>query len=174
MVSVFHLDAVAVAYIEVSAAFDYQFGALDRKQDELREILDESTYANVFLHYGCSVHVFHNSSGSLGNATKLDLLLQYGIEWLPTQCISLFSHLRITKFSHLRAAGTRLSKIAEQLVKEKTDAFMDGSKGENDVMSLLVRANAQEKQSARLSDSEVISQISYVTCSMAGEMLKVV
>jgi hypothetical protein len=56
MVCVFHLDAVAVAYIEVSAAFDYQFGALDRKQDELGEILNVLGYANVVPYDGRRVH----------------------------------------------------------------------------------------------------------------------
>jgi len=100
--------------------------------------------------------------------TKREVLLQYGLEWLPSGLIFCLSRLPITKISHLVANGRRLAKMADQMVQEKTDAYVKGLEGGKDLMSLLVRANANEKPSTRLSDREVISEIATMTLAGHG------
>jgi cytochrome P450 len=52
--------------------------------------------------------------------------------------------------------------MADKMVQEKMDALRKGLEGEKDLLSLLVRANANEKPSQRLSDLEVNSEIACV------------
>jgi hypothetical protein len=109
-----------------------------------------------------STYLSCNSSHSLGSGTKLELFLQFGLEWLPAGLINLLSRIPATRFYRLRAGGRRLSELGEQMVKDKVDVLMRGSEGGRDLLSLLVRANANEKPSGRLSDLEVKSEIAYV------------
>jgi len=109
-----------------------------------------------------STYLSCNSSHSLGSGTKLELFLQFGLEWLPAGLINLVSRIPATRFYRLRAGGRRLSELGEQMVKDKVDALMRGSEGGKDLLSLLVRANANEKPSGRLSDLEVKSEIATI------------
>jgi cytochrome P450 len=93
---------------------------------------------------------------SYGNGTRLELFFHYGMERLPSRLIP---YLPIMKFFRLRVAGRKLANMAEKIVQDKVDALAKGLEGGKDLMSLLVRANANQKPSERLSDREVISEI---------------
>jgi cytochrome P450 len=96
------------------------------------------------------------------------VLVQYGLEWLPSKLIYSLSYLPITKLYHFVTAGRKIARISKDIIQEKTDACVKGLEGGKDLMSLLVRANLNEKPSARLSDVEVISEIACVCSSLAN------
>jgi len=131
------------------AGFDHEFGALENKVDRLRHILDGTT-AN-FVKW-----------------TKRDLFSQYATELLPSAFISLLFRLPSTRLGQLRVVGKNLVNIVEQIVGDKTDSLVKGLEGGKDLMSLLIRANAKEKQSNKLSDIELMSEIG--TLVMAGHV----
>jgi hypothetical protein len=90
------------------------------------------------------------------------LFSQYALEWLPIKLIPYLPYLPIRKFSQLRVCRKKLAAIADRMVCAKTDAHLKGLDGDKDLMSLLLKGNAKEQASARLSDTEVRSEISYV------------
>jgi hypothetical protein len=100
-----------------------------------------------------------HSSTTLVKWTKRDLFSQYGLELLPAGLTSLLFRLPVTRLANMRAVGKNLSEVAKRIVGNKTNALMKGLEGGKDLMSLLIRANANEEQSRKLSDIELISEI---------------
>lgn len=82
--------------------------------------------------------------------------------------IPLLPYLPIKKFSELGACRKKLAAIADRLVQAKAEAHLKGLEGGRDLMSLLMKGNAKEQASARLSETEVRSEIAYVneTCEL--------
>ncbi|KAJ7286895.1 cytochrome P450 [Mycena rebaudengoi] len=136
------LDAIG------SAAFDYQFGAMDNADN-----LVGSAYSNVFM----------DTFGSPANASLLALSL---LHYLPRGIREfLVDHVPSTSLRHIRYTAKVTTSVARDLVASKSAALLQG-KGSRDIMSLLVKANASENEKTRLSEDELLSQMR--TIIMAG------
>jgi cytochrome P450 len=77
------------------------------------------------------------------------------------------THLPIKKFANIHALHDIAMTLADKMVKEKLYTYKHGLEGTKDLMSLLVRANAVEKEDNKLSDAEVNSEIMCVLLSSA-------
>jgi len=131
------------------AAFDHQFGALENKQDSFRDAIAKTR------------------AQSFESSSKAAVFFQYIIEYLPAWMVYCLFRLPIKKFTLMFHLRDMVSSFADQLVKEKLHTYQQGLQGSKDLMTLLVRANAMEKQVNRLTDAEVNSEI--VTITFAGQ-----
>jgi hypothetical protein len=142
------------------AAFGHKFGALESTKDELREAIDGVKSVDALVCVECLLSHHVQSSMALVNWNKLDLFSQYGVlELLPPKLASFLLRLPFKRLAIMHTAGKHLSGVAERIVGDKTDTLMKGLDGGKDLMSILMRANANEKESAKLSENEVISEI---------------
>jgi cytochrome P450 len=91
--------------------------------------------------------------------TKAEIFSHYAIERTPPWVISNYVRLPLKKFKYLRILRDTSSKIAGRIIQEKLSAFQQGLEGSKDLMTLLVRANAEEKRENKLSDAEVNSEV---------------
>ncbi|EPQ55474.1 cytochrome P450 [Gloeophyllum trabeum ATCC 11539] len=129
------LDAIG------EAAFDYQFGALDNSETELGKVYRDIVPA------------------LFGTNTDKRLLMDSLLDSIPARFIvHLYRRLPGRRFERMRETSEATYKIARQLVAEKYDALLSG-KGNKDVMSLLVKANASENPAKRLTDEELYAQM---------------
>ncbi|KAJ7198475.1 cytochrome P450 [Mycena pura] len=136
------LDAIG------EAAFDYSFGAMENADNPVG-----SAYSNVFMDTFASP-----SDGSLFALS----LLQY----LP-RCVREFlvDHVPSARLAHIRHTAKVTTTVARELVASKSAALLQG-KGNRDIMSLLVKANASEDEKTKLNEDELFSQMR--TIIMAG------
>ncbi|KAF9042656.1 cytochrome P450 [Hymenopellis radicata] len=132
------LDAIG------EVAFDYQLGALDHKDNELTK----GYFSLVF---------------DLFNAqTPKDVLLINLLDTLPrTIARFLLAQLPNSRLQRGRDTGTASTNIARQLVAEKYAALLDG-KPSKDIMSILVKANANADKSTGLTDVELLAQMNTI------------
>ncbi|EPQ55433.1 cytochrome P450 [Gloeophyllum trabeum ATCC 11539] len=129
------LDAIG------EAAFDYKFGALSEEDSELKR-----AYNNIVLTL-------------FGLPSTPRIVIEAISEWLPTKpLVWLFQKLPFRRFARLREASRASVRTAARLVEEKGQALLEG-KGNKDVMSLLVKANASENYKARLTDEELYAEM---------------
>lgn len=84
------------------------------------------------------------------------------MELIPAGLVQYLPWLPIKKFALLRATDNILTSIASKLVKSKTEAYEQGLESGKDLMSLLVRANADQDSKSKLSEQEVRAEIAYV------------
>ncbi|KAL1945428.1 hypothetical protein VTO73DRAFT_2279 [Trametes versicolor] len=144
-------EDVAPATLEAigEAAFDYKLGVLDDEASELGK-----AYSNLVA------TIFSAPSNA-------KIFMQNIAHYVP---------MRIQEFLYDRLPGKGLDKarfnrvaahkVANQLLDMKTEALMMG-KGNRDVMSILVKANAAESEAHRLSHDEIVSQMR--TILLAGQ-----
>ncbi|TFK44964.1 cytochrome P450 [Crucibulum laeve] len=129
------LDAVG------AAAFDYKFEALENAENPLRK-----AYENLF-------------AGLFGSPTKASLFATELLQYIPINLISsLLQYFPSPRLERVRQTAQLATKIAKSLVDSKAEAAMQG-KGNRDVMSLLVQANASENVKAQLNEEEVLAQM---------------
>jgi hypothetical protein len=64
----------------------------------------------------------------------------------------------------IRRTRDTIAAAAAEVMAEKRTAMEKGLEGGKDLMSLLLRANAKEDKSGRLSDVEVNAEIMWVQC----------
>ncbi|TFK45416.1 cytochrome P450 [Heliocybe sulcata] len=129
------LDAIG------EAAFDYKFGALDDVDTQLKR-----AYSNIILTL-------------FGNPSTPRVFLEACSEYLPTgPLVWLFNTLPFRRFVRLREACRASVDTAASLVKEKGQALLEG-RGNKDVMSLLVKANASTNEKAKLTDDELYAEM---------------
>ncbi|KAJ3874521.1 cytochrome P450 [Lentinula edodes] len=129
------LDAIG------QAAFDYDFGATDDHENELGKV-----YQNMLLRaFG---------SPSTGALVTLELF-----RFLPTPITEFINdHNPSPRLTSIHKVTKVANAVARELVLTKSNALLE-NKGKNDIMSLLVKANAGENPKAQLSDAELISQM---------------
>ncbi|KAG6874431.1 hypothetical protein C0992_007756 [Termitomyces sp. T32_za158] len=65
------------------------------------------------------------------------------------------SHLKSKKLLHAQKAAMLSIEVSKMLIKQKSECLPQG-KEERDIMTLLIHANASEKENARLSDEEML------------------
>uniref|UniRef100_A0A0W0GAR6 Cytochrome p450 n=1 Tax=Moniliophthora roreri TaxID=221103 RepID=A0A0W0GAR6_MONRR len=127
------------------AAFDYQFGAMEDANNQLTR-----TYRNVFA------DIFGSPSGG----AILSMILA-GL--LPRKCLTFLRDHSFggQRLERLRSLNEVTNRVARQLVREKAEEIGQG-KGNKDIMSLLVKANLSEDERSRMSDDELIAQMSVI------------
>ncbi|KAF8813700.1 cytochrome P450 [Phlegmacium glaucopus] len=111
------------------AAFDYQFGAL----------------ANT-----------DNESDTLGCPPKSAIFMQTIFPVWVLQLMSKFSQAR--NLVHARHTARLANEVTRHLVQSKAEALLQG-KGNKDILTLLVQANASEHASTRLTEEEMLAQM---------------
>ncbi|KAI0365076.1 cytochrome P450 [Pilatotrama ljubarskyi] len=144
-------DYVAPATLEAigEAAFDYKLGVLDDEASELGK-----AYSNLVA------TIFSAPSNK-------KIFMQNIAHYVPMRIQEfLYDHLPGKGLDKARFNRTAAHKVANQLLEMKTEALMMG-KGNRDVMSILVKANASESEATRLSHQEIVSQMR--TILLAGQ-----
>ncbi|KAH9949310.1 cytochrome P450 [Amylocystis lapponica] len=137
------LDAIG------EAAFDYKFGALESSENELGR-----AYANLF-------------AGIFSSPTKLTLFMQSIAHYVPMPLLELlYDYLPGKGLDKARENHRAAFKVAEELLASKSQDLLLG-KGNRDVMSILVRANASEDKKTQLTHYEMCSQMR--TIMLAGQ-----
>ncbi|ESK92120.1 cytochrome p450 [Moniliophthora roreri MCA 2997] len=126
------------------AGFDYQFGAMENADNRLSRV-----YTNIFA------DVFGSPSDKM----------------LLSLAVSSLLPLKFLEFLREHSPGERLDRVrsfkkvnievAKELVQEKAKEVVEG-KGNKDVMSLLVKANLSENERARMSEAELLAQMSTI------------
>ncbi|KAG6868121.1 hypothetical protein C0993_007422 [Termitomyces sp. T159_Od127] len=66
------------------------------------------------------------------------------------------NHIKSKKLLHAQKAATLSTEVSKNLIKQKSE-FLPQGKESRDIMTLLVHANASEKENARLSDEEMLA-----------------
>jgi len=120
------------------AAFDYHFGALRNDQDEFMD-----AYLGLM-------------SDTLGSPSDSSLFLQTVMPIWYLQLMSRFSRKR--NLVHARHTAILANKVAKELVDSKAEALLQG-KGNKDILSLLVKANASENADTKLTEEEMFAQM---------------
>ncbi|KAF9484508.1 cytochrome P450 [Pholiota conissans] len=121
-----------------TAAFDYQFGALSNKDNEFMKAY------------------FGLMSDTLGSPPKSAIFMQTIFPVWALQLMSKFSRAR--NLVHARHTANLANAVTRQLVASKAEALLQG-KGNKDILSLLIKANASEKSSTRLTEEEMLAQM---------------
>ncbi|ESK91018.1 cytochrome p450 [Moniliophthora roreri MCA 2997] len=121
------------------AAFDYHFGALEQKDNELMKAY------------------FGLMSDTLGQPSRKTILLQ---TMMPVWGLNLMSRYSRSKHHvHARHTANLASQIAKALIDMKAQSLLQGKEGSKDILSLLVKANASENSASRLTEEEMIAQM---------------
>ncbi|KAJ2916319.1 hypothetical protein MD484_g4089, partial [Candolleomyces efflorescens] len=120
------------------AAFDYHFGALQNTDNE-------------FMHA-----YFGLMSDTLGSPPTSAIFLQTFMPLWYLQLMSRFSQKR--NLVHARHTAKLANAVAKELVETKAEALLQG-KGNRDILSLLVKANASENSDTKLTEEEIYAQM---------------
>jgi hypothetical protein len=91
---------------------------------EFRKLLQLSTVSSAHSPY---------SLDTFGSITKRDIFVQGLLRFIP---FKLLSYIPNPKMAHMRYAGKVLTDVARFLVKEKTEAAIQG-RNAHDIMSIL-------------------------------------
>ncbi|EIM80594.1 cytochrome P450 [Stereum hirsutum FP-91666 SS1] len=125
------------------AAFEYNFGALDGKQNKLAE----------------SLH--HLTTEAFGLPSDSKVLLQGLTTLIPPRILDLMPYLPSDGLAFLRKNLEMSNEIARKLIASKVAALEEGNIG-RDVLSLVVKANTTENGKLRLTDEELVPQLSTI------------
>jgi len=125
------------------AAFDYQFGALSNTDNEFMKAY------------------FGLMSDTLGSPPKSAIFMQTIFPVWVLQLMSKYSRAR--NLVHARYTAKLADAVTRQLVESKAEALLQG-KGNKDILSLLVKANASEQSGTRLTEEEMLAQMRSVNC----------
>ncbi|EJF60674.1 cytochrome P450 [Dichomitus squalens] len=144
-------DFIAPATLEAigEAAFDYKLGVLGDDASELGK-----AYSNLIA------TIFSAPSSA---KIFLQNVAHYVPMWIQEY---VYDHLPGKGLDKARENRVAAHKVAHQLLEEKRSALAIG-KAARDVMSILVRENAQESGESRLSHEEIIAQMR--TIMLAGQ-----
>jgi len=145
------IDHISPATLDAigEAAFDYQFGCLNNKETELAQ-----AYKNLLADTLCS-------------PSKAKVFFTSMAHYIPMPLAEmLYDKLPGKGLDKARTNRAVAHKVAEDLLKKKSAALLLG-KGDRDIMSILVRANASENEHARLTHEEMLSQMR--TIMLAGQ-----
>ncbi|KDQ23674.1 hypothetical protein PLEOSDRAFT_1048605, partial [Pleurotus ostreatus PC15] len=135
------LDAIG------GAAFNYQFGALDNAQNELRMCLD-----NLFC-------------DTLPSRPNWDVLFKALWRYIPLPILQLVEYMPTKEYRRFRQFRNVCRSVAKQLIiLVRNDIRI--AKPKRDLMNVLVRANASEDPKRQLDEDEVLSQMG--TIILAG------
>ncbi|KAJ3761819.1 cytochrome P450 [Lentinula raphanica] len=120
------------------AAFDYHFGALENRENELMKAY------------------FGLMSDTLGQPSRQAIFTQTVMPVWYLRLMSKYSNTR--RMVHARHTAQLANDIAQSLIDMKSQALLLG-KENKDILSLLVKANASENPASRLTDEEMLAQM---------------
>ncbi|KAF8510880.1 cytochrome P450 [Hysterangium stoloniferum] len=137
------LDAIGVA------GFDYQFGAIE--QGHTNKLAQ--AYDNLFVDTWME---------------RPDSMLVWGdaLDWVPQWMAALLLNLPSASLKRLHSYMEIALGVAKDIVDRQKAIHASGKEGSKDIMSILVRANLAENPKDRLSEVEVLSQLT--TLFLAG------
>ncbi|TFK49745.1 cytochrome P450 [Heliocybe sulcata] len=131
------LDAIS------SAAFDFRLDNEDTKERN-RQLLD----------------VYHNFNADAFPPSKV--LLNAFLDFFPAALVEpIFNTLPVKQVAMLRKHKQVAFDIAAELVAQKRQELSEG-RGQRDVFSLLLKANASGDSNSRMADEEVYAQMSSI------------
>ncbi|KAF8512621.1 cytochrome P450 [Hysterangium stoloniferum] len=137
------LDAIG------EVGFGYQFGALDQgSKSKLAQ-----AYDNLF-------------SKAFGKRPDSMIVMDAVMGWVPQWMVSFFLSLPFARLEILHKYNKVALGVAKEVVDGQTAIYASGKEGSKDIMSVLVRANLAEEPEFKLSDKEVMSQLT--TLFLAG------
>lgn len=136
------LDAVG------AAAFDYQFNAVEDGTNPLLK-----AYYNLFADT-----FFERTDGIV----LFEELLSRLPEWTHT----LMRNLPNPQMRRLKAYMKIAREVAQSILNRQSRLIQAGKEGSKDVMSILIRANFSENPANKLSDEEILCQLT--TLNLAG------
>ncbi|KZT01474.1 cytochrome P450 [Laetiporus sulphureus 93-53] len=137
------LDAIG------QAAFDYKLGCMDDTESELAR-----GFRNLIADVLC-------------RPSKMKVFCTSMARFIPMRLSEiLYDHLPGKGLDKARENKQAAHNVAHQLLEMKSDALLLG-KGNRDIMSILVKANASENEKTRLTHEEMISQMR--TILLAGQ-----
>ncbi|EMD37101.1 hypothetical protein CERSUDRAFT_115012 [Gelatoporia subvermispora B] len=130
------LDAVG------EAAFQYEFGSLENRDNELAR-----SYNSLLV-------------DAFSAPSKGKIFAQQILGYAPIGFFRFIEKLPSSSLKRLRETAQEGDKVARQLVDEKLRSLRVGlPQSRRDVMDILVQANLSEKSSTRLSDEELYAQL---------------
>ncbi|KAF8589231.1 PAH-inducible cytochrome P450 monooxygenase PC-PAH 1 [Ramaria rubella] len=137
------LDAVG------AAAFDYQFRAIEEgAKNELSKAYN-NLFADAF---------FQRSDG---------LIIFEGIlARMPQYILDLTQYVPSKQLRRLKDYMKLARKAAKSIVTKQSELYAAGKEGSKDIMSLLIRANLSENPQTKLSEEEILCQLT--TLILAG------
>lgn len=121
------------------AAFDYHFGALSNH--------DNNEFMEAYLGL---------MSDTLGSPSTSAIFMQTVMPLWYLRLMSMFSRKR--SLVHARHTAVLANAVAKNLVDTKAEALLQG-KGNKDILSLLVKANASENGETKLTEEEIYAQM---------------
>jgi cytochrome P450 len=68
-------------------------------------------------------------------------------------------HLPTKKFKYIRQTHDTITAIAAEVMTEKQNEMRKGLDGGKDLLSILLRANAEEAKHRRMSDEEITAGV---------------
>jgi cytochrome P450 len=95
----------------------------------------------------------------LENRSKSQIFLSLIGEYLPEMIIEMMYHLPTKKFNRIRQTHDTITAIATEMMTEKQNDMRKGLDGGKDLLSILLRANAEEVKHRRMSDEEITAGI---------------
>jgi len=140
------------------AGFGFQFSSLDNVKTQLHEQYENllcvpTVYLSLKL-------IFLESIDSTPHPAWYDLVFKSIWRHIPDPLLNLVGYLPIREHRRYLRFSKFVRKFSQDMV-EKSAAKGDG----NDIMSVLLRANASEDPKGKLTNDEVIAQIRYVKCA---------
>ncbi|KAF8483105.1 cytochrome P450 [Gautieria morchelliformis] len=130
------------------AAFDYEFGAIDKKDNELA-----NAYSGLFA------DSFFNRSDAL-------IAFEALWEFIPFQLVKRLEMLPTKQLSRLGEYMKVARSVAKNIVDTQTQSLSIGKDGGKDIMSILIRANMSEDSRTKMGEGEIIAQLT--TLMLAG------
>ncbi|KAF4607972.1 hypothetical protein EYR40_000308 [Pleurotus pulmonarius] len=129
------LDAIG------EAAFDYQFGAMDNKETPL------------------SAAYFTLLAKIYGSPSNIAIFMQNLWAYVPPLWLPTLSKFTPgMSLDHAKYTEKVATDVASKLIQTRMEELSHGE-GNNDVVSLLVKANISENENTKLSDDELYSQM---------------
>ncbi|KAF8507787.1 PAH-inducible cytochrome P450 monooxygenase PC-PAH 1 [Gautieria morchelliformis] len=124
-----------------ATAFDYHFGALDEEGTELSEL-----YMNLF-------------ADSFFKRTDFTIAFEALWGYLPLGLVKFIQMAPTRQLGRLRAYMKVARRVAKDIVDVQTETYSAGKEGGKDVMSILIRANLSEDTNTKLSEEEIMAQL---------------
>ncbi|KAF8512751.1 cytochrome P450, partial [Hysterangium stoloniferum] len=128
-----------------AAGFDYQFNAIDQKGETKLAKAYNNLLSDFLFDLPDSMIVFGSIMGIL-----------------PQWMTSFLSLLPNTRMSRIRNYMSVARDVAKDIVDKQTNIYLNGKEGSKDIMSILVRANRAEDPNAKLSEEEILSQLTTI------------
>ncbi|KAI0712968.1 cytochrome P450 [Cerioporus squamosus] len=138
------------ATMDIIAAFDYQYGALDNGAASPISKAYDNIFADIDFKPSATVALF--------KATW---------DYIPIPILGLFRFLPADPFTRLRNLRSVFTEYGKQIIREqRAEIDVEKPSKSKDVMSILIKANASADPQTRLSDAEIMAEM--FTLTLAG------